>query len=221
MNGCTLPKEDSVPLLIIGIAGGTGSGKTTVAKSIIKQIGADNAALLLQDNYYRDGAHLTMEERQRNNYDHPDAFDNELLIAQLQQLRSGSPVDMPVYDFTTHTRSNQKVHIEPRPIIVIEGLYAIYGKELLDVLDIKIFVDTEPDVRLLRRIFRDMNERGRTLESIHQQYIHSVKPMHDAFIEPSKKYADIIIPEGGENEIGISLITARIQRYIQEAWDRV
>ena len=207
-------------MLIIGIAGGTGSGKTTVAKSIIKQIGADNAALLLQDNYYRDASHLTMEERQRSNYDHPDSFDNELLIAQLQQLRSGSPVDMPVYDFTTHTRSKNTVHIEPRPVIVIEGLYAIYGKELLNVLDIKIFVDTEPDVRLLRRIFRDMNERGRTLESIHKQYIHSVKPMHDAFIEPSKKYADIIIPEGGENEIGISLITARIQRYINEAWNR-
>ncbi|MBC8081435.1 MAG: uridine kinase [Gorillibacterium sp.] len=205
-------------MLIIGIAGGTGSGKTTVARSIIKEIGSENAALLLQDNFYRDGSHLTMEQRQRNNYDHPDSFENELLIAQLKLLKSGAAVDMPVYDFTSHTRSSETIRLEPRPVIVIEGIHAMYSQELRDVLDIKIFVDTEPDIRLLRRIIRDMNERGRTLDSIHTQYISTVKPMHDAFIEPSKKYADIIIPEGGENEIGISLITARIQRYINELW---
>ncbi|MEO3945515.1 uridine kinase [Gorillibacterium sp. CAU 1737] len=203
-------------MLIIGIAGGTGSGKTTVARSIIERLGEDNVALISQDNYYNDGSALTFEERTHINYDHPDSFDNTLLIQQLLELRAGVPIDMPTYDFTTHTRSSRTERIEDRPVIILEGMHVLVDKELRDMLDIKIFVDTESDVRILRRILRDINERGRTLESVHEQYMHSVKPMHDAFVEPSKKYSDIIIPEGGENEIGISFITARIERYLSD-----
>ncbi|WP_040952107.1 uridine kinase [Gorillibacterium massiliense] len=203
-------------MLIIGIAGGTGSGKTTVARSIIQQLGTDNVAFISQDNFYADGSHLTFEQRKHTNYDHPDSFDNSLLLERICELRSGSDIHIPVYDFTTHTRTQETVSVPFRPVVVLEGIHVLSDPELREVLDIKIFVDTEPDVRLLRRILRDINERGRSLESIHAQYIHSVKPMHEAFIEPSKKYADIIIPEGGENEIGISLITARIERYLSE-----
>ena len=203
-------------MLIIGIAGGTGSGKTTVARSIIQKLGSDNVAFISQDNFYADGSHLTFEQRKHINYDHPDSFDNNLLLLQLNMLRSGSAIDIPVYDFTTHTRTSETVHIAYQPVVVLEGIHVLSDPELRKALDIKIFVDTEPDIRLLRRILRDINERGRSLESIHAQYINSVKPMHEAFIEPAKKYADIIIPEGGENEIGISLITARIERYLSD-----
>lgn len=201
-------------MLIIGIAGGTGSGKTTVARSIIHNLGPANVVLVSQDNFYRDGSHLTFEERKRINYDHPESFDNGLLIEQLLTLKQNRSVEIPVYDFTTHTRSKETIPLEPRPVIILEGIHVLSDRDVREILDIKIFVDTEPDIRILRRILRDINERGRSLESIHSQYIHSVKPMHEAFIEPSKKYADIIIPEGGENEIGISLITARIEQYL-------
>ncbi|WP_438434536.1 uridine kinase [Gorillibacterium sp. sgz500922] len=203
-------------MLIIGIAGGTGSGKSTVARAITQQLGPHNVALISQDNYYADGSALPFEERKRINYDHPDSFDNALLIRQLVQLKGGSPIDMPTYDFTSHTRSPRTQRIEVRPVTIIEGMHVLVDKELREMLDIKIFVDTESDVRILRRILRDINERARTLESVHEQYMLSVKPMHDAFVEPSKKYADIIIPEGGENEIGISFITARIERYLSD-----
>ncbi|WP_058301373.1 uridine kinase [Gorillibacterium timonense] len=203
-------------MLIIGIAGGTGSGKTTVARSIIEKLGESNVALISQDNYYADGSALSFEERTHINYDHPDSFDNALLVRQLMQLREGSAIEMPTYDFTTHTRSPKTERIELRPVVILEGMHVLVDKTLREMLDIKIFVDTESDVRVLRRILRDINERARTLESVHEQYMHSVKPMHDAFVEPSKKYADLIIPEGGENEIGISFITARIERYLSD-----
>jgi len=203
-------------VLIIGIAGGTGSGKTTVARAITQQLGQENVALISQDNYYADGSALPFEERKRINYDHPDSFDNSLLIKQLLQLKAGSPIEMPTYDFTQHIRSPRTQRIEVRPVIIVEGMHVLVDKDLRELLDIKIFVDTESDVRILRRILRDINERARTLESVHEQYMHSVKPMHDAFVEPSKKYADIIIPEGGENAVGISFITARIERYLSD-----
>lgn len=203
-------------MLIIGIAGGTGSGKSTVARSIIEKLGENNVALISQDNYYADGSALSFEERKHINYDHPDSFDNALLVRQLLQLRSGCPIEMPTYDFTTHTRSHRTERIDVKPVVILEGMHVLVDKQLREMLDIKIFVDTESDVRILRRILRDINERARTLESVHEQYMHSVKPMHDAFVEPSKKYADIIIPEGGKNEIGISFITARIERYLSD-----
>lgn len=202
-------------MLTIGIAGGTGSGKTTVARSVMERLGTGQATLISQDNYYKDHAHLTLEERAGINYDHPFAFDNELLAEHLKELKEGGPVDMPVYDFTVHARSTDKtVALEPTPIIIIEGLHVLSDETLRGLLDIKVFVDTDPDVRILRRVVRDIEERGRTIQSIHRQYLTTVKPMHEAFIEPSKKYADLIIPEGGHNEVGVQLLSVLVEKYL-------
>ncbi|QHT59000.1 uridine kinase [Paenibacillus lycopersici] len=203
-------------MLIIGIAGGTGSGKTTVARSVIERLGTEEVTFISQDNYYKDHPHLTFAEREALNYDHPLVFDNELLIAHLRQLREGRPAQAPVYDFTVHARSeSETAELRPNPIVIIEGLHVLSNEDLRPLLDIKVFVDTDPDVRILRRVLRDIEERGRTIQSIHQQYLDTVKPMHEAFIEPSKKYADIIIPEGGENQIGIELLTTLTEKYLK------
>ncbi|MDT3427270.1 uridine kinase [Paenibacillus forsythiae] len=205
-------------MLIIGIAGGTGSGKTTVARSVIDRLGSGKVTFISQDNYYKDHSHLSLAEREAINYDHPFAFDNELLIKHLKLLRAGKPAHAPVYDFTVHTRSMEDtVELLPNNIVIIEGLHVLYDENLRGLLDIKVFVDTDPDVRILRRVLRDIEERGRTIQSIHQQYLTTVKPMHEAFIEPSKKYADLIIPEGGQNEVGIQLLSVLTEKYLTGA----
>ncbi|MVP02410.1 MULTISPECIES: uridine kinase [Paenibacillus] len=201
-------------MLVIGIAGGTGSGKSTVARSIIHELGTKNVTLICQDNYYADRSELTMEERVKINYDHPHAFENKLLLKHLGELRLGREIEVPIYDFTRHARSSETLLVQGTPIIIIEGIHVLTDEDLRGALDIKVFVDTDPDVRILRRIMRDTQERGRSLQSVFDQYLTTVKPMHDAFIEPSKKYADIIIPEGGENEIGIRLLTTLTESYM-------
>lgn len=204
-------------MLIIGIAGGTGSGKTTVARSVIERLGfgSEKVTFISQDNYYKDHSELSMAERERINYDHPFAFDNELLIEHLKCLKDGITAYAPVYDFTVHARSTDStVELKPNNIVIIEGLHVLSDEKLREQLDIKVFVDTDPDVRILRRVLRDIEERGRTIQSIHQQYLTTVKPMHEAFIEPSKKYADLIIPEGGHNEVGIQLLFVLTEKYL-------
>ncbi|MGG1517308.1 uridine kinase [Paenibacillus oryzisoli] len=203
-------------MLVIGIAGGTGSGKTTVAKSIMSKLGPANVTLISQDNYYLHHSGLSFEERERINYDHPNAFENSLLLAHLKELSGGRAVQIPVYDFSQHARAQETIRVDVKPIVLIEGIHVLTDEELRSALDIKVFVDTDPDVRILRRLSRDINERGRTLQSVFDQYLTTVKPMHDAFIEPSKKYADIIIPEGGENQIGISMLTVLTERYLTD-----
>ncbi|HZG84226.1 uridine kinase [Paenibacillus sp.] len=202
-------------MLIIGIAGGTGSGKTTVARSVIDRLGTDKVTFISQDNYYKDHSHLEFSERETINYDHPFAFDNDLLVEHLLALQSGRTAYAPVYDFTKHARfPDRTVELAPNNIVIIEGLHVLSDEKVRQLLDIKVFVDTDPDVRILRRVLRDIQERGRTIQSIHDQYLNTVKPMHEAFIEPSKKYADIIIPEGGHNEVGIQLLSILTEKYL-------
>ncbi|ASA25192.1 uridine kinase [Paenibacillus donghaensis] len=210
-------------MLIIGIAGGTGSGKTTVARSVIDRLGSDKVTFISQDNYYKDHSHLGMEERAAINYDHPLAFDTELLIEHLTCLQQGQAAYAPVYDFTVHARSTEHtVELKPNNIVILEGLHVLSDEKLREQLNIKVFVDTDPDVRILRRVLRDIEERGRTIRSIHLQYLTTVKPMHEAFIEPSKKYADLIIPEGGENQVGIELLSVLTAKYLSgdQQWTR-
>lgn len=202
-------------MLIIGISGGTGSGKTTVAHSVIDRLGSDKVTFISQDNYYKDHSHLSFAEREKINYDHPFAFDNELLVEHIQNLVEGKTVHAPVYDFTVHARStSQSLELKPNNIIILEGLHVLYDENLRALLDIKVFVDTDPDVRILRRVLRDIEERDRSIRSVYDQYLRTVKPMHEAFIEPSKKYADLIIPEGGHNEVGIQLLTTLTEKYL-------
>lgn len=204
-------------MLIIGIAGGTGSGKTTVARSVIDRLGSDKVTFISQDNYYKDHSHISLTERESINYDHPFAFDNELLFAHLKQLKNQTVVTAPVYDFSKHARSTtHTVKLKPNKIIMIEGLHVLSDEQLRGILDIKVFVDTDPDVRILRRVLRDIEERGRSIQSVYDQYLTTVKPMHEAFIEPSKKYADLIIPEGGHNEVGIQLLSILTEKYLTE-----
>ncbi len=202
-------------MLTIGIAGGTGSGKTTVARAVIDRLGADKVTFISQDNYYKDHPHLTMAEREKINYDHPLVFENELLIEHLKQLSEGQAAEAPVYDFTTHSRfPNKTITLAPCKVVVVEGLHVLSDEKLREIIDIKVFVDTDPDVRILRRVLRDIEERGRSIHSIHEQYLKTVKPMHEAFIEPSKKYADLIIPQGGENEVGIQLLSVLMEKHL-------
>ena len=201
--------------LTIGIAGGTGSGKTTIAHNIAEVVGSA-VVLLDHDAYYRDLSDLSVEERAKINFDHPDALENELLLKHLLQLKSGESIEKPVYDFATHSRRKETAKIASAPIVILEGILPLAIPELRNALDIKIFVDTAADIRLIRRIRRDIEQRGRSFSSIRQQYYDTVRPMHQAFVEPSKQYADLIIPEGGENRIAIDLVIKSIQQHLSQ-----
>ena len=201
---------------IIGIVGGSGSGKTTVTKRIIDELTQDKVALIEQDYYYKDQSHLTFEERLETNYDHPFAFDNDLLIQNLRDLRNGKAVKVPTYDYANHTRSDQTIAFEPKDVIIVEGIFALENKTLRDMMDVKIYVDTDADLRILRRLKRDTHERGRSMDSVINQYLNVVRPMHEQFIEPTKKHADIIIPEGGSNKVAIDIMTTKIQSLVSK-----
>ncbi|MBQ3798229.1 MAG: uridine kinase [Butyrivibrio sp.] len=192
-------------ICIVGIAGGTASGKTTIVRRIKEKFG-DDIVVINHDSYYKAHDDLSYEDRSRLNYDHPAAFDTDLMIADIKKLKNNEPIDMPVYDYTIHNRAASIVHVVPKKVIIVEGILILENKELRDLMDIKVFVDTDADERLMRRIRRDMVERARSIESILIQYAETVKPMHEQFVEPSKKYADIIIPRGGENYTGISIL---------------
>ncbi|QTJ47053.1 uridine kinase [Dolosigranulum pigrum] len=197
--------------VIIGVTGGSGSGKTSVCREIFKQFQGKSIMMLEHDSYYKDQSHMSFEERLETNYDHPLAFDTDLLIEQLKQLMAGEAVDIPVYDYANHTRSEEVIHQEPKEVIILEGIMILENQRLRDLMDIKIFVDTDDDLRIIRRIQRDMTERGRSLDSIIDQYLGVVKKMHEQFIEPTKKYADVIIPEGAHNTVAIDLMVSKIR----------
>lgn len=201
--------------ILIGITGGTGSGKSTIAKEICSRFDENCIAMIEQDSYYKDQSHLSFEERIKTNYDHPDAFDTELLVKHLKNLLNNKVIEKPIYDFETHNRKKETIRVDSREIIIVEGILILQEHELRDLLDIKIYVDTDADVRIIRRIVRDLNERGRTLDSVINQYLNVVRPMHMQFIEPSKRYADIIIPEGGHNKVAIDIIVANIRQFLQ------
>lgn len=203
-------------ILVIGIAGGTGSGKTTLMKRIIEKF-EGQVTVISHDNYYKRHDDMTYEERCLLNYDEPDALETDLMAAHLDRLRHGEAIDCPVYDFTVHNRSEETVHIVPKKVIIVEGILIFENKPLRDLMDIRIFVDTDADVRLCRRIKRDVNKRGRTLESVLTQYQETVKPMHEKYVEPSKKFASIIVPEGGKNLVALDMILGRIHRHLEEA----
>lgn len=198
-------------MTIIGIAGGTGSGKTTVVKKIVEALPPHYVAVVPLDSYYNDTSHMTEEERHAINFDHPDAFDWKLLIQQINQLRNGETIDQPTYSYIKCNRLPETVRVEPKPVIIIEGIMTLINKKLRDIMDLKIFVDTDSDERLIRNIRRDVVERGRTVDMVIDRYLDVLKPMHEQFIEPSKKYADLIIPQGGENKCGINILTKYIE----------
>ena len=197
--------------LVIGVAGGSGSGKTTVANVILERVGADRIAYLPHDAYYKDLSNLHPQQRAEINFDHPNSLDTHLLIYHVQQLREGHPIELPVYDFTTHTRTTRTIPIQPHRVIIVEGILIFGEVRLRELFDVKIFVDTDADLRFIRRLHRDITERGRTTESVIQQYLATVRPMHLEFVEPSKRYADVIIPEGGYNNVAMDMVVARIQ----------
>lgn len=202
--------------MIIGICGGTGSGKTTVARRILENVSDEQVVFLQQDSYYRNIGDMPIELRGVINFDHPDALDNDLFINHVKALRAGEAIEMPVYDFSIHTRRAQTIHIQPKPILIVEGILIFVDAMLRAQMDIKIFVDTDDDLRFIRRLQRDVNERGRTVESVIKQYLETVRPMHQQFVEPSKRHADVIIPEGGYNEVGIDLISGKIRTQLQK-----
>jgi uridine kinase len=199
---------------VVGVAGGTGSGKTTVAEHIVEALPPDRVCIIQHDNYYRDRQDLSYEERCQLNFDHPDALETALLIEHLAQLKSGQPVEVPIYDFKTHRRSNETERVEPRPVMVVEGILVFVDERLRDQVDLKLFVDTPADIRVFRRIRRDLEQRGRTFTSIREQYYATVRPMHLQFVEPSKSYADLIIPEGGRNRVALDLILAKLRSIV-------
>ncbi|EKN7254738.1 TPA: uridine kinase [Staphylococcus pseudintermedius] len=201
---------------IIGIAGGSGSGKTSVTNKIMNNLEGHSVALIEQDYYYKDQSHLTFEQRLKTNYDHPFAFDNDLLIQNLKSLQSAQSVEVPTYDYTNHTRSDKTIAFQPKDVIIVEGIFALENEELRNMMDVKIYVDTDADLRILRRLVRDTKERGRTMESVIDQYLTVVRPMHNQFIEPTKKFADIIIPEGGSNKVAIDIMTTKIQALVRK-----
>ena len=203
------------PPLVIGIAGGTGSGKSTVAKVIIDRVGANHIALLPHDAYYKDLAQLGPAQRALINFDHPDSLETSLLIEHIKGLKNRQPIELPVYDFKTHTRTATTSHIEPQPVILVEGILILAEQGLRELFDVKIFVDTDPDIRFIRRLERDIAERGRTSASVIQQYMSTVRPMHLEFVEPSKRYADVIIPEGGLNTVAMDMVVARIEALLR------
>jgi uridine kinase len=203
--------------MIIGICGGTGAGKTTVANRILESVHADEVVFIQQDLYYRNLKDMPLDYRNAANFDHPDAVDNELLINHLKKLRANEPVELPIYDFRTHTRLPATTRIEPKPIVIVEGILIFAEPRLLEQMDIKVFVDTPDDVRFIRRLQRDIAERGRTVDSVIEQYIGTVRPMHMQFVEPSKRFADVIIPEGGHNLVSIDLISGKIRERLSHA----
>lgn len=202
--------------IIIGVAGGSGSGKTTVCKRIFNYFSGKSIAMIEHDSYYRDQRDISFDERLNTNYDHPFAFDTDLLIEHLTKLVNHQSIEVPVYDYTNHTRGSETIHVEPREVIIIEGILILEDKRLRDLMDIKIYVDTADDLRIIRRIQRDMKERGRSLDNIIHQYLSVVREMHEQFVEPSKKYADVIMPEGGHNKVAIDLVISKIRMIFHE-----
>jgi uridine kinase len=197
--------------LVIGIAGGSGSGKTTLARLILDRVSEDRIAFLPHDAYYKDLGNLPPNQRAAVNFDHPDSLDTQLLIEHIKQLKLNNPVDLPIYDFKTHSRTGQTYRVESKPVIMVEGILIFAEKELRQLLEVKIFVDTDSDLRFIRRLERDIHERGRTTESVIHQYMATVRPMHLEFVEPSKRYADVIVPEGGLNEVAMEMVVARLE----------
>lgn len=206
-------------ILVIGIAGGTGCGKTTLTRKLIQRFG-NNVSVIHHDDYYKEHHSMPFEERCKINYDHPDSFDTDLLIEAVRELKRGNEISCPVYDYTIHDRSDKTVTVKPSKVIVVEGILIFANKELCDEMDIKVFVDTDADVRILRRITRDVRDRGRSLESVINQYLTTVKPMHEAFVEPSKRNADIIIPGGGRNPVALDMVIERVKAHINGGKDR-
>lgn len=201
--------------IVIGVTGGSGSGKTSVSRAILKALPNHSILLFEQDSYYKDQSHLSFEERLDTNYDHPLAFDTDLLIEHLKELMSYRSIEKPVYDYEAHTRSQSVIHQEPKEVIIVEGILILEDERLRDLMDIKVYVDTEDDIRIIRRIKRDIEDRGRSLDSVIGQYLGVVKPMHSQFIEPTKKYADVIIPEGGKNQVAIDLLTTKVRSILE------
>jgi uridine kinase len=201
--------------LFVGIAGGTGSGKTTIAQKVAQGLPADSVVTIDHDAYYRDHSHLSHEERHALNYDHPSSLDNDLLIEHLDTLRAGMPIHMPRYDFVTHSRSESTRYVEPSAVVIVEGILVFVDKRVRERLDVKLFVDTDADIRIIRRIRRDMQERGRTFKQVREQYYRTVRPMHLQFVEPSKRWSDLIIPEGGNNHVALDLVLGKLLQVVQ------
>lgn len=202
-------RMDATPV-IVGVAGGTGSGKTTVSNAILDHVGEERIAYIQHDNYYRDADHLTLEERTTINYDHPDSLETELLIEHLYKLRAWNAIEMPTYSFTRHTRRDETERVSPRPVVLVEGILIFADAALRELFDVKIYVDTEADIRFIRRLQRDTTERGRSVETVIDQYLSTVRPMHKEFVEPSKRFADVIIPRGGHNTVALEMVASRI-----------
>jgi len=202
--------------MFIGICGGTGSGKTTIARAIVGAVGAERVVLVEQDSYYRNLADMPLDERHQANFDHPDSIDSDMLVDHLVQLKKGLPVEMPLYDFVTHTRSDRIETIKPKPVVIVEGILIFSEPRVLDLLDVRVFVDTPDDVRLMRRLRRDINERGRTFERTLQQYERTIRPMHYEFVEPSKRHADVIIPEGGQMGVSVRFLCSLVREKLEE-----
>jgi len=202
--------------MIIGICGGTGSGKTTIARSIVEAVGADRVVLVEQDSYYRNLSDMPLDERHQANFDHPDSIDSDMLVNHIMRLKQGLQIEMPLYDFVTHTRSDQIETIHPKPVVTVEGILIFAEPRILDLLDVRVFVDTPDDVRLIRRLKRDINERGRTFERTLEQYERTIRPMHFEFVEPSKRHADVIIPESAQTDISVNLLCGLVREKLQE-----
>lgn len=202
--------------MIIGICGGTGSGKTTIARRIVEEVGAENVILLEQDSYYRNLIDMPLDERHLANFDHPDSVDSDMLVNHLKRLKDGLTVEMPVYDFKTHTRTDEVDILPPKPVVMVEGILIFAESRILDLLDIRVFVDTPDDIRFIRRLQRDIRERGRTVESVIEQYFATVRPMHMEFVEPSKRHADIIIPEGSQTDVGIDMLCGLVREKLRK-----
>jgi uridine kinase len=201
--------------IVVGFAGGTGSGKTSFAQKVLERVGPDRCVTIAQDAYYKDGSQLTPDARAAINYDHPDAFDTSLLVQDLRDLKAGRPAPQLTYDHATYSRHVMSDPLAPRPVIILEGILILAEEPLRRLIDIKLFIDTDPDVRILRRLRRDLKERGRTFESVERQYLQSVRPMHLEFVEPSKRYADLIVPEGAENAVAMDAVVSRIQAMLR------
>lgn len=203
--------------IVIGVAGGTGSGKTTVAHTILEKVGWNRIAFIQHDSYYYDASNLPLAQRAKLNFDHPDSLETPLLVEHLKLLRAGRPVPVPIYDFRTHTRTAETRLVHPEPVILVEGILIFSERDLRELFDVKIFVDADSDIRFIRRLERDIKERGRALESVVEQYLTTVRPMHMEFVEPSKRYAHVIIPEGGHNRVALDMVVARVQTLLQGA----